>query len=293
MTSMWHEIEQHISAHCGSTYAIQSRNQVGGGSINNAFRISDGHDSYFVKTNRHTLEHMFAAETLALEKLYQTATIKVPQPIAHGVSGHECYMIMTWLDMSGQPNGTLFGEKLARLHQVQQPRYGFDIDNTIGSTPQLNQWSDDWVDFWRKQRLGYQLNLILDNGLGRRVYEAGQELLERCGDFFSDYQPLPSLLHGDLWSGNWSGDQAGFPVIFDPASYYGDRESDLAMMELFGRPPQGFLAAYESVFPLDPGFRSRKELYNLYHILNHANLFGSGYTAQAEHMIESLLAELR
>jgi len=132
-----------------------------------------------------------------------------------------------------------------------------------------------------------------DRCFSHRLYDLGQSLIEQCAAFFSDYRPLPSLLHGDLWSGNWAGDEHGEPVIFDPASYYGDRETDLAMMELFGSPGQQFFAAYHDVYPVDSGFKVRKTFYNLYHILNHANLFGSSYALQAENMLESLLAELR
>ncbi len=291
--ALWAQIEQDISKFRGSEFHILERRSLGGGSINNAFHISDGKDDYFVKTNRHSLLAMFQAEAIALQVLHQTQAIKVPQPISCGVVASESYSIMSWLNLSGKPNGLLFGQKLAQLHSHYAERFGFEIDNTIGSTPQLNQWSDDWVDFWKKQRLGYQLELARNNGFRNRLYDLGGSLLERCADLFADYQPRPSLLHGDLWSGNWAGGNAGEPVIFDPASYYGDRETDLAMMELFGHPGQAFFAAYREVYPLQPGYQQRKHFYNLYHILNHANMFGASYAIQAENMMESLLAELK
>lgn len=291
--SVWERVAEHLSSHCGYPFRITDRHAVGGGSINNAYQVSDGRQRYFVKTNRAQLAYMFEAEARGLGELFDTDSIKVPEPIAHGVSGHESYFVMGWLDLSGQPKAEAFGRQMAALHRNTQARFGFDIDNTIGSTPQLNQWSDEWVDFWRKQRLGYQLDLARRNGHGHRLYDLGQGLLERCQLFFSDYRPLASLLHGDLWSGNWAGDEQGQPVIFDPAAYYGDREADLAMMELFGNPGQRFFAAYEEAFPIDPGYRIRRTFYNLYHILNHANLFGSSYAMQAENMIETLLAEVK
>ena len=291
--TLWTQVEQDISSHRGDPFRIEQRASIGGGSINNAFHISDGKADYFVKTNRHSLLYMFEAEATALRALHATQSIKVPEPVSCGVVGHESYTVMSWLKLSGQPNGMLFGQRLAQLHGHYAERFGFDIDNTIGSTPQLNQWSDDWIDFWKKQRLGYQLELARNNGFRNRLYDLGNSLLACCAGLFTDYQPRPSLLHGDLWSGNWAGGEAGEPVIFDPASYYGDREADLAMMELFGHPGQQFFAAYRESFPLQSGYQQRKLFYNLYHILNHANMFGASYAMQAENIMESLLAELR
>lgn len=289
---LWQQIQQDISQHIGRDFHILDKRIVGGGSINNAFHISDDKDDFFVKTNRQNLAFMFAAESRSLDVLYASDSIKVPQPIAHGICGNECYLVMSWLDLSGQPKGEFFAEKLAELHHHSNPKYGFDIDNSIGSTPQLNQWSDDWVDFWQKQRLGYQLELARKNGFRNRLYDMGLKLVEETPLFFQNYQPVASLLHGDLWSGNWSGDDKGQPVIFDPASYYGDRETDLAMMELFGHPGKQFFAVYNEHYPLDEGYSMRRNFYNIYHILNHTNLFGSSYAMQAENMIESLLAEV-
>ena len=291
--TIWQHIEQEIKKHQGNAFKISERKSIAGGSINNAFLVSDGTDHYFVKTNRHQLAYMFAAEIRGLQALYDSNSIQVPEPVGHGVFEHESYAILSWLELAGRPNSVLFGTKLAQMHQSHAAHFGFDIDNSIGSTPQLNSWSTDWVDFWCKQRLGYQLNLARDNGFGNRLFDLGQSLIERCPAFFSDYQPQPSLLHGDLWSGNWAGDSQGNPVIFDPATYYGDREAELAMMELFGGPGRAFFDAYHEAYPIDSGYRKRRDFYNLYHILNHANLFGSSYALQAENMLESLLAEIR
>ncbi len=291
--SLWTHIEQQLSTRLGRPFRIRERSPLGGGSINNAYRIGDDSGRFFVKTNRARLLDMFEAEEAGLRALHESGAITVPEPLISGRHGAESYLVMSYLELSGQPDSRGFGEAMAALHRCGTERFGFERDNTIGSTPQLNQWSDDWIDFWCKQRLGYQLDLARDNGFGLRLYDLGQELAERLEGFFSDYRPVPSLLHGDLWSGNWGGLPGGEPVIFDPASYYGDREADLAMMELFGSPGRGFFAAYDAAWPIDPGYATRKTLYNLYHILNHANLFGAGYARQAEHMIEGLLAELR
>ncbi len=290
---IWDDIASAISTRLGAPFQLQQRQAISGGSINNAWRIDDGEQSFFVKTNRKQLAYMFEAEALALDELFKADEIKVPQPIASGISGQECYLVMSWLEMSGTPGPQRFGSQLAALHRHVNAQFGFAIDNTIGSTPQLNQWSDDWIDFWRKQRLGYQLKLARQNGFGAQLVDLGLDLSDRMAALFSTYRPQPSLLHGDLWSGNWGALAQGEPVIFDPASYYGDREADLAMMELFGHPGRAFFDAYHAAWPIDEGFAVRRNFYNLYHILNHANMFGGGYAMQAENMMESLLAELR
>ena len=182
------------------------------------------------------------------------------------------------------------GRNLACLHCVTRDRYGWNRDNTIGSTPQINTQADDWVAFWRERRLGHQLRLAASLGHGGRLIANGERLLEKLPALFAGYNPPPSLLHGDLWSGNAAMEAGGEPVIYDPAVYYGDREADLAMTELFGGYSRSFYDAYRSEYPLDAGYAMRKHLYNLYHVLNHLNLFGGGYGAQAERMIEQLLA---
>jgi fructosamine-3-kinase len=177
------------------------------------------------------------------------------------------------------------------MHRTARDHFGWDRDNTIGSTPQHNAPCGEWVTFWREHRLGFQLDLAARQGYGGRLQKLGERLLADLTGLI-DHDPRPSLLHGDLWGGNIGYDREGNPVIFDPAVYYGDREADLAMTELFGGFGSGFYAAYEEAWPLDPGYSVRKTLYNLYHILNHLNLFGSGYLGQAQTMTERLLAEL-
>ncbi len=196
---------------------------------------------------------------------------------------------MEYIELNGRAPPERLGQALAAMHHCCHRRFGFDCDNTIGSTPQRNSYSDDWVEFWRLQRLEFQLQLAQRNGFDAGLIDAGQRLAESLDDFFIDYRPRASLLHGDLWGGNQAADAAGNPVIYDPACYYGDHEADLAMMQLFGNPGERFFAAYRERFPIDPGYRRRRDLYNLYHVLNHANLFGAGYGAQAGRMIERLL----
>ncbi len=180
-----------------------------------------------------------------------------------------------------------------RLNTISEITTGYISGNTIGSTPQYNQRDNDWVHFWQQQRLGSQLQLAAANGYGGTLQTQGEQLLARLGEFFCDYRPQASLLHGDLWGGNAAADAKGQPVLFDPACYYGDREADIAMTELFGGFGSDFYAAYQAEFPLDAGYKTRKTLYNLYHIINHVNLFGSGYLSQANAMLGKLLAELK
>jgi len=161
---------------------------------------------------------------------------------------------------------------LAHAHRKPGPRFGWARDNRIGSTPQKNAWCDDWSEFWRTRRLEEQISMARTRGFD--VAMPSLHLLK-------ERKPQPSLLHGDLWSGNAGFTKEG-PVVFDPAVYYGDREADLAMTELFGGFPREFYKAYNETFPLDAGYEKRKHLYNLYHLLNHLNLFGGGYLGQVK-----------
>ena len=262
---------------------------VVGGDINRAFRVEIGNETCFVKTNRAQLLPMFEAERTGLEAIKASNTIRVPEVYLTGCQGDAAYIVMEYIELGGRAPPERLAQALAAMHHCCHTRFGFDCDNTIGSTPQRNTYSDDWVDFWRQHRLGFQLRLAQRNGFDAGLIDAGRHLAEALDDFFVDYRPRASLLHGDLWGGHQAADAAGNPVIYDPACYYGDHEADLAMMELFGNPGERFFAAYRERFTIDPGYRRRRDLYNLYHVLNHANLFGGGYGAQARRMIERLL----
>jgi fructosamine-3-kinase len=199
---------------------------------------------------------------------------------------------MEYIDLGGPLDPERLALALAALHRCMHQRFGFHGDNTIGSSAQVNCWSGDWIEFWREHRLGAQLQLAQHNGLDRQLIDRGWQLVENLAPLFAGYLPRPSLLHGDLWSGNYSADSSGSPVIYDPACYYGDHEVDLAMMELFGNPGARFFAAYRDHFPIDRGYPERRDVYNLYHLLNHANLFGASYATRARQVIERLLAQL-
>lgn len=286
-------IAQQISETIHSPLEIQATKAISGGDINRAFLLQGASQRYFVKINRAELVEMFAAEFAGLTELAQTQTVKTPLPITFGQTKEASFLVLEFLELkrATPKSEALFGQQLAQLHLQRQPYFGWKIDNTIGSTHQPNTRSENWVDFWREQRLGFQLKLAARNGYGGQLQTLGAKLCERLDNFFTDYQPQPSLLHGDLWGGNAAVDAENNPVIFDPACYYGDRETDLAMTELFGGFGQNFYSAYNDVWELDAGYQKRKTLYNLYHILNHVNLFGGGYASQAEHIMQKLLAE--
>ncbi len=290
--SIWQDIAADISAATGKAFEPQAPSGLGGGCINSAFKLSDGKQTWFVKTNRAELLDMFKAEAEGLNELADADAIKVPRAISTGVSGDSSYIVMQYYALShgNALSWRKAGEQLAALHAVSSDAFGWQRDNTIGATAQRNSWTDDWATFWRDHRLGFQLAEAARNGYGGRLQKLGEQLLERF-DALIDHDPRPALLHGDLWSGNIAFDGNGEPVIYDPATYFGDREAELAMTELFGGFSADFYAAYRAVAPIDAGYRVRRTLYNLYHVLNHLNLFGGGYGGQAERMMQSLLAE--
>jgi protein-ribulosamine 3-kinase len=290
----WDTVAQHITAATGRAFTARSVQPLSGGDINAAFRLQDGDKSYFIKLNRAEWVEMFVAEFEGLQELASSQTVCVPQPVVYGQNDTHCFLVLDYLELgrSSAASERLLGQQLAHLHQQVQPYFGWHRDNTIGSTLQANPQSNDWLDFWREHRLGFQLQLAAQNGYGGRLQVLGERLGVELAALFGDYAPSPSLLHGDLWAGNAATDKQGKPVIFDPACYYGDREADLAMTELFSGFGRDFYAAYHDVWALHDGYRVRKSLYNLYHILNHLNLFGSSYLRQAENVMVGLLAEV-
>lgn len=266
---------------------------VGGGSINRSYRLMTLDGSVFLlKTNLKSALGMFEAEREALDTLRRAEVIRVPEPIQVSVGGDLSFLLLEHIEFGHKTPAAAeaCGHALAMLHQQIRPQFGWHRDNTIGSTPQVNDWSDDWLEFLRDARLGYQLKLAAGNGIDASIQTAGRELLKQLPDFFTGYTPPASLLHGDLWGGNWAATFGEDPVIFDPATYYGDRETDIAMTTLFGGFGPEFYAAYNETWPLDAGFRRRCDLYNLYHILNHYNLFGGGYRDQVSELLKKLLA---
>lgn len=266
---------------------------LAGGCIHAAMRVATGDGrSLFVKQATPDQAEAFAAESEGLAELAAPQALRVPRPIAHGVIAGRAYLVTEFVELHGTvTDAATFGAALARLHATTSDAFGWQRDNFIGPTPQPNGRLADWTEFWRQRRLRPQLEHAQADG-NCQLAERGWRLAERLEALLADHRPPPALLHGDLWAGNYGGDGHGRPVLFDPAVYYGDREADLAMTELFGGFPSAFYEGYDAEWPLDAGYATRKQLYNLYHLLNHAHLFGGGYASQSRQVIDGLLAEI-
>jgi fructosamine-3-kinase len=311
------EIDAWVEQQLGS--AVRSRCPVGGGCIHNAWQLdlADGR-RVFAKTNRATSSSLLAAEVEGLRALARWAppALQLPEPLALGLAGSQAVLLLSWLELGGMGAGVGggtaaasggwagIGAGLAQLHRASAKAaaagscgdlhaggYGFPADNFIGSAPQPNGWLPAWPTFFAQRRLRPQLALAVNNG---EPFHGAEALLERAEQLLSPHHCQPSLVHGDLWRGNAAlvASSCGTPAsgaIFDPAAYWGDREVDLAMARLFGGFPEAFFAGYQAEWPLSSGWRERVELYNLYHLLNHANLFGGGYRHQAQAVINALL----
>jgi fructosamine-3-kinase len=294
------ELAQRIAAATGHPFRVVSMQEVSGGSIHRSLCIENSRNGIpqkvFAKVGDAATHAMYEAEADGLKRLREAGTaLRIPEVLACEALDDGALLLMEWIDMEplAAHSAAQLGHGLASLHRCTAQKFGLARGNFIGATPQENREDGDWVSFWQHRRLHYQLQLAARNRYPARMIDRGERLAADCAAFFATYRPAPALLHGDLWGGNAAADVNGVPVIFDPAVYFGDREADLAMTELFGGFPQDFYAAYRNDWPLDSGYPVRKQLYNLYHILNHANLFSGGYVQQSERMIESLLSELQ
>jgi len=286
----WSSILHHLELAGVEANADRVPKPVSGGDISAAWRLTANGGDLFIKTGPPSAADMFAAEAEGLVEIGSTGTIRVPEVIKSAQSDDIVFLALEWLDLE-RPDATIerrLGEQLAELHRATKDQYGWHRDNTVGLTPQNNTWGNNWVDFFREHRLGYQLRLAAENGYAGDLQERGARLLKRLPIYFEGVEPDASLLHGDFWGGNW-GCCGGEPVIFDPAVYYGDRETDLAMTRLFGGFGKAFYDAYEFAWPMTDGHVERQHLYQLYHVLNHLNLFGSGYLGRAISLIDAVL----
>jgi protein-ribulosamine 3-kinase len=272
-------------------FSLQDIGEVGGGSINRCYQVCGKQERYFVKTNLASEIDNLRAESRGLGLLSGNKYLLVPEPITVGEMDGLALLVLPYLDLVSlsEDGARLLGRGLAEQHRIENTVFGLEQDNYIGLTRQENRFEKDWIRFLRERRLAPQFAKAKSNGCDPSLVETGERLLLALPAFFEGYQPRPSLLHGDLWAGN-AAEAGGRPTIFDPAVYFGDRETDIAMTELFGRFPETFYDVYQEAWPMDPGYENRKQLYNLYHVLNHFNLFGGGYAAQAERMTRTLLA---
>jgi protein-ribulosamine 3-kinase len=284
-------IAREIDSQSGVRCAQRPQRRIGAGSIHACWRWPADPDALFVKLATPASLPVFEAEAAGLRELAAARALRVPAVVALGTAGGAAFLAIEWLQSLPITGGQerALGEGLAALHALTAPRFGWQRDNTIGRTAQANGWSADWADFFATRRLAPQLALAEQNGFGALLSERGARLTEALPWLLAGHAPAPALLHGDLWGGNWLATTSG-PSIFDPAVYFGDREADLAMTRLFGGFGDDFYRAYEARSPLAPGAPARSDLYNLYHVLNHANLFGGGYARQARALIDRLLA---
>lgn len=284
------QINSLVEAATGTAFQANAFEPRHGGCIHRTGICSDGVRRFFIKCNDASCAPQFAAEADGLRALAAAKTIRVPAVIGHALAGDRSVLVLEALDLSADTrarNWARMGEQLAHLHRKLGLAHGWQRDNFIGATPQSNREHSDWASFFVEQRLRPQLELARSKGMS---FVAADALLEQVPGLLAGHAPPPSLLHGDLWSGNAGFTAEGEPVLFDPAVHHGDRECDLAFSRFFGGFPEEFYRAYEAAWPLADGHARRVDLYNLYHVLNHANLFGGGYANQADAMMRALTA---
>jgi len=273
----------------GDQTDILSVRMVVGGCINNAVCVRTAHRAYFLKWNNTPLPGMFECEARGLALLAATNTVRVPSVLyAAEANGQQpAFILQEWIESGENDDQSSLGEQLAALHlrgisPMERPAYGLDHDNYIGLNRQINRWEVDWPLFYLKYRIQPQVEVAIRNNLLSPDHRRRLErLMNHLPDLLGGVDRRPALIHGDLWIGNVISGPQGFAVI-DPAVSYSDREAEIAFTELFGGFNQRFYAAYNSVWPLDPAYHERRDLYNLYHLLNHLNLFGEPYTYQID-----------
>nr|GMD33181.1 protein-ribulosamine 3-kinase, chloroplastic [Ipomoea batatas] len=280
----------------GKATKITGIRSIGGGCISMANRYDTDAGPFFVKTNRGIGPSMFEGEAVGLNAMYETRSIRVPKPYKVGsLPTGGSYIIMEFIEFgASRRDQSVLGRKLAEMHKAAKSDkgFGFQVDNTIGSTPQINTWTQDWIEFYAEHRLMYQVQLARDQYGDSSIYQKGQKLAKNLGLLFQNVVLEPCLLHGDLWSGNITYDKNGEPVILDPACYYGHNEAEFGMSWCAGF-GAAFYKGYFEVMPKQPGFEERRDVYMLYHYLNHYNMFGSGYRSSAMSIIDDYLRMLK
>ncbi|MBL4900058.1 MAG: fructosamine kinase family protein [Colwellia sp.] len=298
---MWHIIEQAISAETGVPFKITEKTPLSAGlscgnpvdandhPLNLSFKISNAKQSFFVKLNSKENLINFQAEAYSLNQLKQLTNIACPDVTTIGISLDRSFLILDYINFSKAKPVLWYqlGQQLAQMHQeTSHGQFGWQHDNFIGNTIQPNHWSSNWATFFSQQRIAWQLQLLSEKSI---ILGSIDHIAKICHDALLHHYVTPCLVHGDLWQGN-----TGFTfeqgMIFDPACYYGDREVDVAMTELFGHFPNDFYHGYEAEYPLENGYERRKIVYNFYHILNHANIFGGIYIEQSKAILSRIIS---
>ncbi len=282
-------IAEVVAAHLGSP--IRRTSFVGGGCIANATRLDTDDGSFFLKYGRGAVAMTFPAEAAGLRALREAESpLVIPAVLAAEDEADDCpgFLLTEWIETGSKDAGfwEAFGQSLAALHHHTADGYGFDQPNFIGRLPQHNMWAETWPAFFRLNRLEAQMALAGELKRWPSTWtRALVSLCDHLGDLLPEHPPA-SILHGDLWSGNFLVTPSGRAALIDPAAYYGHREADLAMTELFGGFPDRFYEAYREAWPLEPGYDTRREIYNLYHLINHLNHFGSSYAEAVESILK-------
>ncbi len=288
---MWQAISQQLSDTLMFDFKIRERTRVDGGDISECYMISDGEQRYFVKVNNKDFLPKYEAEIDNLKELRSTGTVYVPEMVCIGSCKGHSFLILNYITtkpLDSAKESFSLGVQLAELHQWgEQQEYGFDHDNFIGATVQPNKWRKKWSRFFSEQRIGWQLQLLEEKGIS---FGNIDDIVATINFKLSNHHPTPSLIHGDLWHGNVANTAFG-PLCYDPACYWGDRECDIAMTELFEGFQPEFYQGYKNILPLSDGYAERKTIYNLYHILNHCNLFGGHYLDEVDQYLSSILKE--
>lgn len=287
---MKHFFESALESVLMHSVKLTNSKSINGGDINLTALLETAKEKYFIKWNERASTDMFEKEALGLEALRETKTFDIPQVIGFGKVQSKDFLILEFLE-NGTPKNSFwetFGSQLAAMHQHSSPKFGLDINNYIGKLPQPNEPNSDWVDFFIEKRIGFQLNLGVQNG---NISNSFALRLEKIYTKIKELMPAekPALIHGDLWNGNFMIGSEGRPVIYDPAVYYANREIELAFTRLFGGFDSKFYSSYQEVFPLEPGFEDRIDFYNIYPLLVHANLFGSSYLDSINRIIKRFI----
>lgn len=313
----YHSLEESIHSVFGNDAREIKRERVHGGDINDAYRLSlSTGEKVFVKANSTGNWDFFRTESHGLLALRETGTIGVPKTLGTGIDKQKgfSFLLLEWIESMPciKNYWETFGHELAALHRAEYElrparytlrasrnacpcgtgglrpaRYGFEEDNFIGANPQKNLPTETWIDFYRECRLMPQIKMAdhyLDSKLRKKIIH----LLDHLDSYLKEPE-FPSLLHGDLWSGNVLRGPEGKAWILDPAAYVGDFETDLAMTQLFGSFPSAFYSAYNEINPIDKGYEERRDLYHLYHLLNHLNLFGRMYLGSVTNILNKYI----
>lgn len=287
-------LPENVKASCEKLLGItiEAAFHIGGGDINEARRLETTKGRFFLKMNSAAQSSkMFAAEAQGLQLLAKARILRIPQVIAHSHEGDEIgFLLLEFIEPSVRRSDfwQRFGEGLAILHRTTQASFGLDLDNFIGSLPQSNQFHKRWVEFYIEERLLPQIQIAkTQHYFSTADHENFEKLFEKLPQILPEEQP--ALIHGDFWNGNFITDENGAPVLIDPAVCFASREMDIAMSKLFGGFDREFYQVYQQHYPMLPGWEERVDIYQLYYLLVHANIFGSGYVQSVRQIVRRFI----